>query len=117
MIMIKRCPSCYCSDAFFRYFDLDLDEFEYIYIYIYRILASRPTTKKAKRSMQKTQYTCLLRHAKEGTPEAQKRANDFYHNTMKSCYTANSVAQNIMLQWCTSSEEMVEVLYLKKHYI
>eukprot|EP00946_MAST-07B_sp_MAST-7B-sp1_P002471 g2471.t1 len=78
------------------------------------ILEAKPTTKKAKRSMQKTQYVCLLRHAKEGTPEAQKRANDFYHNIMKSCYTANSVAQNIMLQWCTSSEEMVAWLLAEK---
>ena len=73
---------------------------------------SKKTSKRETLNrLRRVQWKCLMNHIHEGTPEAWQRANHFYELVMKPCLTArSSVTQNIMLTWCSSSQEMEEWL-------
>ena len=65
-------------------------------------------------SSWKMQYSQLKSYVQEGTPEAWQRANTLYEDVIKKSQTSYGVAQNMMLQWCSTSKEMQDWLSSQK---
>ena len=59
-----------------------------------------------KKSSWRMQYSQLNSYIQEGTPEAWHRANNLYEGVVKKFQTSYGVAQNMMLRWCSTSQEM-----------